>query len=329
MEQKILSLKDDKITSEVELIEYPVELSGGRNLLTKTSAMYAWERVFDVSTTSGAFVYMPAPFSMVTYQVEARALDENMVGAVFSWQFSGKIQGKSIELSLSWQKAWVYYDLSNKPIGLRCDRIGQVELRNIKVEKGTIPTDWTPAPEDLGLSYPDFITEFKPSISDRYILTEELVEYPAELIGGRNLIIRSTEEKGRWINISGQVVSANNHSTSDYIPVKPNTDYMFTKSDSNLANDAGFFRWAWYDEDKNYISRQPNSSNEFLWTTPNNVHYVRISYPDDSYPKFEKGTKATPWTPAPEDLGLSYPDHIQSFGTSFSNNILINEFIEQ
>lgn len=120
-------------------------------------------------------------------------------------------------------------------------------------------------------------------------------------IGGRNLIIRSTEEKGTWINPSGQVVSANNHSTSDYIPVKPNTDYMFTKSDSNLENDAGFFRWAWCDEDKNYISRRANSSNEFLWTTPNNVHYVRISYPDDSYPKFEKGNKATDWTPAPED----------------------------
>ena len=34
MEQKILSLKDDKITSEVELIEYPEELRGGRNLVT-------------------------------------------------------------------------------------------------------------------------------------------------------------------------------------------------------------------------------------------------------------------------------------------------------
>jgi len=121
-------------------------------------------------------------------------------------------------------------------------------------------------------------------------------------IGGRNLLIRSTETNATMINVSGQVDSAINHSTSDYIPVKPNTDYMFTKSDSNLATDAGFFRWAWYDEDKNYISRSPDSRNEFLWTVPANAHFVRISYPDDSYPKFEKGNKATDWTPAPEDM---------------------------
>ncbi|WP_053430778.1 phage tail spike protein [Halalkalibacterium halodurans] len=144
-------------------------------------------------------------------------------------------------------------------------------------------------------------------------------------IGGRNLIIRSTEEKGTWINLSGQVVSANNHSTSDYIPVKPNTDYMFTKSDSNLADDAGFFRWAWYDEDKNYISRQANSSNEFLWTTPNNVHYVRISYPDDSYPKLEKGNKATDWTPAPEDE-RAYADAVAQDGKDAKQRVTLWQY---
>src|SRR5690606_34846429 len=118
----------------------------------------------------------------------------------------------------------------------------------------------------------------------------------------RNLIIRSTEEKGTWVDVSGKVLPQPNHSTSDYIPVEPNTDYMFTKSDSNLARDGGYFRWAWYDENKNYIGRRADSRNEFLWTTPNNAHYVRISYPDDSYPKFEKGNKATDWTPAPEDV---------------------------
>lgn len=130
-------------------------------------------------------------------------------------------------------------------------------------------------------------------------------------VGGRNLVIRSTEEKGTLINISGQVVNASNHSTSDYIPVTPNTDYMFTKSYSNLANDAGFFRWTWYDEEKNYIRRQAISNNEFLWRTPNNVHYVRVSYPDDSYPKLEKGNIATDWTPAPEDTDAKI-DHIET-----------------
>lgn len=45
--------------------------------------------------------------------------------------------------------------------------------------------------------------------------------------------------------------------------------------------------------------------------------------------KVETGDKATPWTPAPEDLGLNYPSDIQSFGLSISdNNIIVPEFIE-
>ena len=63
-------------------------------------------------------------------------------------------------------------------------------------------------------------------------------------IGGRNLIIRATETPNTWIAISGDVSTADNHSTSDYISVVPNENLAFSKSDSELASDAGFFRWA-------------------------------------------------------------------------------------
>jgi hypothetical protein len=65
----------------------------------------------------------------------------------------------------------------------------------------------------------------------------------------------------------------------------------------------GYWRYAWYDEDKVYISRRAETSlHNLQWTIPNNAHYVRLSYPIDSQPKFEKGNKATDWTPAPEDV---------------------------
>src|SRR5699024_883079 len=96
-------------------------------------------------------------------------------------------------------------------------------------------------------------------------------------IGGRNLIIRNTETPHTWISLSVDIATALNHDTSDYIKVEPNTEYMLTKSNSELATDAGFFRWAWYDSDMTYISRRANSNNEILWRTPDDVHYVRIS----------------------------------------------------
>ncbi|GGP13580.1 phage tail spike protein [Oceanobacillus neutriphilus] len=119
----------------------------------------------------------------------------------------------------------------------------------------------------------------------------------------RNLIIRSTETENTFIDLEGGLVVSSYRSTSDYINVVPNSDYMFSKSDSEIDyNDSGFFRWAWYDENKNYISRAANSSNEFMWSVPDDAYFVRISYPKDCYPKYEKGNKATDWSPAPEDM---------------------------
>jgi predicted nucleic acid-binding Zn-ribbon protein len=137
-------------------------------------------------------------------------------------------------------------------------------------------------------------------------------------VGGRNLIIRATETPNTWIPLNGIVSPHNNHATSDYIAVIPNQTYAFSKINSEVATDyPGYFRWAWYDEEKNYISRQASSDNEFLWEVPNGAYFVRISYPDDSSPKFEKGNKATDWTPAPEDI-----DHaINTVDTKIDNKV--------
>lgn len=125
--------------------------------------------------------------------------------------------------------------------------------------------------------------------------------------GNRNLIIRSTEEVGTLVNLSGAIVSAANHSSTDYIKVEPNKTYSFSKIPSVLVTEGigGYWRYAWYDEDKVYISRAPEILHIFQWTIPNNAHYVRLSYPIDSQPKLEKGSTATPWRPAMED-----PDYV-------------------
>lgn len=124
-------------------------------------------------------------------------------------------------------------------------------------------------------------------------------------IGGRNLIIRSLEEVGTYIDTTGNIVSITNHSTTDYIKVEPNKTYSLSKIPSVLVTVGigGYWRYAWYDEDKVYISRTAETSlHNLQWTIPNNAHYVRLSYPIDSQPKFEKGNKVTDWTPSPEDV---------------------------
>lgn len=118
-------------------------------------------------------------------------------------------------------------------------------------------------------------------------------------IGGRNLIVRSTETVGRYIGTDGSDVAAVACSLSVYIPITPSTSYVFTKTTGTKDN---YFRYAWYTADKTYIGRAANSNNEILWTSPSTAHYVRISYPSECKVKFEKGSMATDWSPAPEDI---------------------------
>lgn len=123
-------------------------------------------------------------------------------------------------------------------------------------------------------------------------------------VGGRNLIITSTALKEYWINTSGvveQSSNANKSAITDYIDILPSTDYTLTRQKSS-AIDGGYFRIAWYDENKNYISRAAYGNLETHITSPENAEYIRIAYPYDAYPKFEKGNRATDWSPAPEDV---------------------------
>ena len=41
-------------------------------------------------------------------------------------------------------------DISNQFIYLNCADFCELRVRDIKLERGNTPTDWTPAPEDLG-----------------------------------------------------------------------------------------------------------------------------------------------------------------------------------
>ena len=121
-------------------------------------------------------------------------------------------------------------------------------------------------------------------------------------VGGRNLIIRSTETKDKYVDVDGSITTHVNFSVSDYISILPNQKYMFTKNTGTKTGSDQYFRYAWYSKDKTYLGRAPNISNEFMWISPSDAYYIRISYPTDCNVKFEKGNKATDWTPAPEDV---------------------------
>ena len=66
--------------------------------------------------------------------------------------------------------------------------------------------------------------------------------------GARNLIIRSTETTGHCLNEDGSESEVEYYSISDYITITPDSNYMFTKTSSELVDTdvGGYFKYAWY-----------------------------------------------------------------------------------
>ncbi|MED1603606.1 hypothetical protein, partial [Alkalihalophilus marmarensis] len=119
-------------------------------------------------------------------------------------------------------------------------------------------------------------------------------------IGGRNLIVRANELADKWLGVDGSIGNGTGFAVmNEYIPVIPGQTFTFSK-DVGTSND--YWRWNWYGENREFISRRPDNRNEFQWTVPNGAYYIRVSYPMNKSPKLEKGNKATDWTPAPEDV---------------------------
>lgn len=117
-------------------------------------------------------------------------------------------------------------------------------------------------------------------------------------IGGRNLIIKKDAYQNKFLDMTGNLVG---NSTTDamreYIKVKPGEILTFQKENSDE-----YFRYNWYDINKQFISRRPDRNNVFQWTVPEDTYYIWVSYPNIGNVKIERGNKPTDFSPAPEDI---------------------------
>jgi len=162
-------------------------------------------------------------------------------------------------------------------------------------------------------------------------LKGEIIEYPAELEGGRNLLSTNFEE----YDTSG---------TYGYIELVEEETEMILKvydRDSSIDMSGIYFGftgggysagggvlWSMARGDLLLDEITQSRYRYFSYYPKNEATFNKIF--ERFYIKIEKGDKATPWTPAPEDLGLEYPDDIHHFSTGFRSNgkVLVREFIE-
>ena len=153
---------------------------------------------------------------------------------------------------------------------------------------------------------------------DNVFASVESVESRIENLSERNLIIRTNETEGYIVDKNGEAQKFDNHCISDFIEVYSYDAYALTKRTSELLtpedsqiiddiqepNDT-CFRYAFYDDEKFFVEWHIKNEDLVRLTIPENVSFMKISYPKDSFPKLNKGEIATDYSPAPEDIDNS------------------------
>lgn len=176
--------------------------------------------------------------------------------------------------------------------------------KNWKLEKGTKPTDWTPAPED-----------------DRDMVEEIHNGFNNIKIGNRNYIV-GTSDKMTPITISGYNYDPNGINEG-MIYVTEGEEFVGRVYIKNISSDVGVgIRFFWYDNSGNKIRENSDPADKWIpqggegyYTVfdvaPKGAKKLRVTIRNSSSGtskveykelKLEKGNKPSDWSPAPEDF---------------------------
>lgn len=179
-------------------------------------------------------------------------------------------------------------------------------------------------------------------------IADEIIEYPKELEGGRNLVVLSDIVSSTKVEVTdtGWIVRDSYSTVLNYnfhVKLEPNTEYTVSYEMEIIEQG---------DTTNTFPGRlgvtRPNPWLLITFGGSNTTKVVDSFITDDlgglrltcygslggvvefKNVKIEKGNKVTPYTPAPEDLGLTYDNDINYFTTSFRNNgsLLVGEIIK-
>lgn len=145
------------------------------------------------------------------------------------------------------------------------------------------------------------------SVSATYTTKTELNNLQ---IGGVNRFIKSTVTPNKYITATGIITDGGNYwDLTDYIDVSKWKNYV-ASGWTNLGNAPAT---CFYDSNKKFISGvadKPTGVRGSL-PVPSNAVYMRFSFAhvDANKLKIEKGTKATDYSPAPEDIDVKFNNY--------------------
>ena len=146
-------------------------------------------------------------------------------------------------------------------------------------------------------------------------------DYRVNFIKGKNLYDKATDIVGYVLASNGALNSASGFCVSNYIPVKPNTQYTISRvyDSSTSAEDA--MRIGFYTSNKTFIDRPYSSDKPYIITTPSNCYFVRLSYEytkSNTNVQIEEGSTATTYEPYNRSI---YVDNDEIYNQNIMNYI--------
>lgn len=142
-----------------------------------------------------------------------------------------------------------------------------LDLSKFQIEAGSTATDFEPYVGGTPSPSPDYPQDI------RVVSGGQTIK-----IDGKNLFSTENITTGKRLDSSGNFVNDTSYMTSDFLPVKPNTTYTY----SRYANGGGSACCCEYGEGQTFILRnfwngQVNQQKKFFtFTTGENTHFIRI-----------------------------------------------------
>lgn len=176
---RIASITKDKELEVVgEVMEYPFELSGGRNLVLKGGQ----HRTIAKDREGWLHYILSRPLTKgKTYRLVVETL-QLPASANKSLKLMNRIGGNNYDVVQFAPFNSYFTPNSNDIVQVsftknRTDDSDAMIVQNIAIYEGSkSPGEFTPAPEDLGLSYPDSVQYFAPSLNAERVLLPEISE---------------------------------------------------------------------------------------------------------------------------------------------------------
>lgn len=209
-----------------ELVEYPEHLEGGRNLILNKD--YTNSNQYQAVSKTGDFFLEQPVFKGVKIEASRPQMNliqiavqpkETYVFTLFAKEHSAnkgsrsyviffdvdtstRMERANLGLSGVWERLEIKFSnesLKTKNLAVYfylASAVGDITyFAAPKLEAGEQSTAWTPAPEDEGLFYPEWVKSFRPSFSEKGVMAQEFIEGEATSLSSK-LRAESLKEGG-------------------------------------------------------------------------------------------------------------------------------------